>query len=219
MRRLVPRRIEHHGDLHLGDALRPWRRHSPPSPASRRPPGSPARSASCRWRHVRSSPISMLVDQAELVDVGRDLRVVDRLERARRCRRSCRSISSGGERGADRRHRRRRFGVAPSLDRCRSSCPSLSLRVRRRTSCAFDQAPRPSASTSSSGVVERRTRPGRSRSRQSAASSGMGAMGAGAHRHPCAVDDRRDVMGMGALHLEGDDGALARAPRRRCGAS
>ena len=31
----------------------------------------------------------------------------------------------------------------------------------------------------------------------------------GAHRHALPVDDRRDVMGVGALHLEGEDGALA----------
>ena len=36
-----------------------------------------------------------------------------------------------------------------------------------------------------------------------------------AHRDAGPVDHRRDVMGMGALHLEGDDGALDRADHRQ----
>ncbi len=36
----------------------------------------------------------------------------------------------------------------------------------------------------------------------------LGAMGSGAHGHTGAVDHGGHIMGMGALHGEGDDGAL-----------
>ena len=33
-------------------------------------------------------------------------------------------------------------------------------------------------------------------------------MGAGPHRHPCPVNDGCHVMGVGPVHVEGEDGAL-----------
>jgi hypothetical protein len=44
----------------------------------------------------------------------------------------------------------------------------------------------------------------------------LGAMGARPHRHAGPVDHHRHVMGVDALQLEGDDGALARrVPKMR----
>ena len=45
---------------------------------------------------------------------------------------------------------------------------------------------------------------------------GLGAVGAGPHGHPCPVNDGCHVMGMGAVHVEGKDGALVLArPKMR----
>src|SRR6476619_1646238 len=52
----------------------------------------------------------------------------------------------------------------------------------------------------------------RSRGNTIAPEKRLGAMGAGPDRHPITVEDRADIVGVGALHLERDDRALVLGP-------
>ena len=190
---------------------------SPPSPASRRPPGSPAPSASCRSRRCGRRRCRA-VDEAELVDVGRDLRIVDGLQRGDDVGASAAPAPPAGWRAAA-------TGVAVdrrSLDPAAVAAvpelgprglqlfelPHRSHRDLKRTSRARLGSASTSASTSALVLymanearhVAVTPKPLHQRLR---------AMVPGPHRHALAVDDGRDVVRMQPVHGERDDAALA----------
>ena len=150
------------------------------------------------------------VDQPQLVDVGRDLRIVDGLQRRDDV---ARSAARAPPAGSPSRWR----AASPSapcghlgLGRCRVSaawCRALVHRHHAKKLLRFLQASA-RRSTSSTRVIEREggaTGGGRAE----AGKQRLGAVGPGPHRDAGAVDDRRDVVRVGAGHVEGDDGALA----------
>ena len=160
------------------------------------------------------------VDQAELVDVGRNFRVVDRLQRRRRCRAVSRSSSSGGiaepvacsvadaPRRGPRPSRRRPGGAAGAV-----AVSSMAHGSQAKKSWAFCKG-LGKAVDLVEGVVEPEGGAA-GRGHAEAGEQRLGAMGAGPHRDALAVDDRRDVVRVGAGHVEGDDRALALRRRRR----
>ena len=181
------------------------------------------RAARRRQRHVDGDIAVVvdvdLVDQAQLVDVDRDFRVVRRSSAPRRCRPSAarapraaeprriaarRAPSAAASASADALSAARRVDGSVAFASLESSHPfgiSLGEQLMRLGSAST------SASTSSSRVVhgERGAAGGRD---AEALHQRLRAMGAGAHRDARAVDDGRNVVGMQPLHREGDDRAL-----------
>ena len=110
---LVPGRVEDHVDRHVLHARAPSRPRSPPSPASRRRPGSRGPSASCRWRRC-----------------GRRRSRPGRSGRARRCR-----TGSPGRRRSSAPRRCRRSGGRARPAGCAE--PSRPRGVRAAASSGF----------------------------------------------------------------------------------
>ena len=202
----VPWRIPHHIDLDHADAGHAGDRvlHHGRQLAGRR-------TIRRRQRHVDVDraiiPDVDLVDQAELVDVGRDFRIVDGLQRGHDfvgqplglLLRQRRMVAAGfASFGAG------FFGLRSIVGHAKQF-----LRLDQRLRQVVDFFP---------GVIHPERGPARGRDVEPLQQRHH-AMGAGAHRDALPVDHGGDVVRMRALHLERDHRPLVCAPCRSCAAN